>query len=152
MKHDCNDCRQITSENCGKHSHTPPPTPLSEATGTDSLTPKSDRLAIVNQPTETEEWEEKLSEYLIENRYGFTCKSIREFLSPHISSLLARTREEERNKCKTLLNSGRQMYEKGKEEERQAWLDGRRCTNCGGEKKTGDENLIDLCSRCLEEE
>lgn len=37
------------------------------------------------------------------------------------------------------------------EEERQAWLRRERCTNCGGEKKTGDENFIDMCSRCLEE-
>ena len=42
------------------------------------------------------------------------------------------------------------LYEKGREEEKKAWINGERCASCGESMKASD--TYDTCPKCWEEE
>lgn len=44
----------------------------------------------------------------------------------------------------------RSAYKKGVKDEQEAWMNGLRCSNCGGIKDRSD--LWSLCEKCTEEE
>lgn len=56
------------------------------------------------------------------NRNRWEDEVIDFFIDKLLPQAITKAREDEQNKCKTLLNSGRQMYERGKKEERERIL------------------------------
>lgn len=44
----------------------------------------------------------------------------------------------------------KEEYERGRKDERDAWLAGNRCNNCG-DSNLGSGHLADMCGKCFEE-